>query len=438
MRENGIAPIDVNHRGMSLFECALIGGRDDMCGMLLAAGLDLGTQNPFRITLAQRAFRVLLDCPEMVDAYQNVRASVESIHNADILRLNAVHKIIVGLQHDDLQEQLESNRSLVHGRDMEQYTPLIWAAKRNNIEAVILLLKYGANPNDCCVRGISALSYAAAWSTVELCQKLLDAGAEIRTADDTGRSALLFSLRTNPVNPGIVTLLLEHGADPNNRSEEMEITCLMEATKYPQPSICNVLLDYGAEINAVDQNGQTAGFYAISCDNEAVVDTLIKRGTSLAHRDNNGESIVEHAARSGSTLIMEIIQRAVNHHLVLVLTSSEISNCWTIFYHQRDTYFTGTRKPVEVERKALNDLIRSIQSEDSSTSWLDTDATGPASFADDIEGVATTNLASDDNLEGQNQHADTQSSSETTSLGQPWKITQGLPSGPWASIWWAY
>ncbi|KAF2185368.1 ankyrin [Zopfia rhizophila CBS 207.26] len=440
MRENGIAAIDVNHCGVSLFECALIHGRDDMCSMLLEGGVDLATQNRFGVTLGQRAWRVLLASIQIFDSYHNVRASLESIYSVEILQLNSLHKIIIGLSDKDLISQIESDPTLVHGRDNERYTPLHWAIKRSDVKAVDVLLRNGADPNAVCIRGISPLGYAAAWSTPKCCKKLLDAGANVRSMDDNGRSPILWALRTHPVNLNLITLLLQYGADPNNMSADSRITCLMESSKYPQIEICEALLDHGANIDAVDQNGWTAIFYAISYNNKAAVETLLDREASLISRDKNNESIIEFAARSGSNSIMRLLGEVRIQGLRM--TPKDIDNCWYIFYQQRDEFFSGKREPIESERAALDALIRSINTigsrETRRGSVLDYASSGQCRDEIAGDGGSWASTSEKDYEDEFHDAVETQEKNEEASRGQPWALSQALPAGPWASIWWAF
>jgi ankyrin repeat protein len=184
-------------------------------------------------------------------------------------------------------------------------TPLIGATKYNNPQAVKLLLKHGANPNHQNQSGISALMLAAEQGFYECVKYLCEAGANVDLAP-TGKTAMNMNLGgqtplfcaakeghidivryllENNANPNacnhygvsvlwipcqrglhkIVELLLDYGADmeiaPNGpEAEERSIsgwTPLYAAIKSRQFAVVKILLNYGANPNAVTSLGST-------------------------------------------------------------------------------------------------------------------------------------------------------------------------------------
>ena len=66
----------------------------------------------------------------------------------------------------------------------------------------------------------------------------------------------------------------------------------------------STLLDAGADPNQVDDDGNTALFYAVDSDSQAVVDLLLHHGARLQAHNNSGKNIYQYAknhfnARSG-------------------------------------------------------------------------------------------------------------------------------------------
>ncbi|WP_146117661.1 MULTISPECIES: ankyrin repeat domain-containing protein [Pirellulaceae] len=88
-------------------------------------------------------------------------------------------------------------------------TPFDHAVKNNNVGTAKVLIEYGVDPNDKSSRGVSPLHAAALQGNVEMCQLLLDHGADIHQSE-LGGTPLLAALLSG--NPQLVELLLEHGA----------------------------------------------------------------------------------------------------------------------------------------------------------------------------------------------------------------------------------
>ncbi len=127
---------------------------------------------------------------------------------------------------------LIAHGALVNGRDARGQTALMWAASRNNADAVRLLLQGGA---DLAIRtnnlptgraaqmtvflspqptGFTALLFAVRAGSLEATRALLDAGADINDTLSDGESALVVAAAN--AHWEVANLLLDRGADPNH------------------------------------------------------------------------------------------------------------------------------------------------------------------------------------------------------------------------------
>ena len=105
-----------------------------------------------------------------------------------------------------------SAKSNVHGdpHGIEPYnTPLMMAVLENNIDAVKLLLKNGAEVNHKCRNGFSALSLASELGRNNLVKMLLAYGADLNATDDNGRTPLDLAIWNGHTET--VKVLLSHG-----------------------------------------------------------------------------------------------------------------------------------------------------------------------------------------------------------------------------------
>jgi len=123
---------------------------------------------------------------------------------------------------------------------------LHWAAHWNDLEAVNLLLRAGANPKIANRYGATPLSEAAAAGNAAMIEALLKAGADpkaLTTAD--GETVLMTAARAG--NADAVKVLLDRGADVNARENYKGQTALMWAAAERHPDVVKVLLAHGAD-----------------------------------------------------------------------------------------------------------------------------------------------------------------------------------------------
>jgi ankyrin repeat protein len=125
-----------------------------------------------------------------------------------------------------------------------------------NVELTSLLLKNGAYLR-CISAKTHALTFAVSLGRLEICKELLQHGANVQECNEDGLTPLLAACTAHDCNKDIITLLLEHGADPNVHCEIASydlpsLTPLYEYYVYQRPptlEITKLLLKYGARIS---------------------------------------------------------------------------------------------------------------------------------------------------------------------------------------------
>jgi len=149
--------------------------------------------------------------------------------------------------------------------DSRYRVPALYAVTglRSVLPLARLLLDAGANPTD----GESVF-HAAEHFHKDALELLLQAGAKLNFVGEWGNTAIYFLLRWHdleretPVRQG-VEWLLEHGADPNVRSGKEHETALHIAARRGQsPGVIRLLLNHGADVNATRDDGSTAWLLA--------------------------------------------------------------------------------------------------------------------------------------------------------------------------------
>ena len=135
-----------------------------------------------------------------------------------------------------------------------------------NVEMTRLLLEAGADPNDG-----ESLYHATEQPDLDCLKLLLAHGGKV-----TGSNAIPHSLDWE--NPEGLRLLLEAGGDPNETTPQGDTALHWAVRRNRSPAAIGLLLDHGADIDAVRQDGRTAYALATVSGQTDVADLLAMRG----------------------------------------------------------------------------------------------------------------------------------------------------------------
>jgi ankyrin repeat protein len=127
------------------------------------------------------------------------------------------------------------------------------------------------------VDGTTALHWAAHWNDMDAVNMLLRAGADPKAANRYGATPL--SEAASAGNAAMIEALLGAGADAKTLTTPDGETVLMTAARTGSLSAVKLLLDRGANVNAVEQyKGQTALMWAAAEGHTGIVKLLLERG----------------------------------------------------------------------------------------------------------------------------------------------------------------
>lgn len=127
------------------------------------------------------------------------------------------------------------------------------------------------------------------------------------THDKDGIPALLWAAERGYKQ--LMTLLLDMGADIDiqNKKEWITGTALHKVVVHRDASMVRLLLDKGANIEAVDQLKKTPLHHAITEVFEEMVNLLLERGARLDVKDYRGTTPLEIAVASGADVIISAL-----------------------------------------------------------------------------------------------------------------------------------
>jgi ankyrin repeat protein/truncated hemoglobin YjbI len=172
--------------------------------------------------------------------------------------------------------------------DFQDVTPLCHAVCGGDARTVALLLERGA---EVAPHSGKLLTFAAALNRPDLVATLLDRGADARRVDTLGP--------LDPEERPIADLLVARG---KGVPEAMLARACRADVSRNEVHRARVLLDYGADVNALGREGLTALHYAVRSGKLPLIRLLIERGADVNAPDHEGRSPAAHIAESRARL----------------------------------------------------------------------------------------------------------------------------------------
>lgn len=266
-------------------------------------------------------------------------------------------------------------------KDMIKSTLLICSA-RGNQTLVQLLLDRGANINTFSWLGYTPLHLAIAKGSLAMTKFLLCSNADVNTRHSQSSSTPLQRAAANNY-ADILQTLLEHGAGSNtnchNTDDPSEYTPLRVAVLHKDVASVNVLLNGGADINALHLNGwrlyrpedinlcrtrTTVLFDAVSQQREAIANLLLDRGADVnigdatplcrAVSERNGHMVsllIKHGAHLRTPGVIETLKHFFKGPLVCPSFEEFICEC---FLGEALLAVANTLEPASVAEILIN------------------------------------------------------------------------------------
>jgi len=176
-------------------------------------------------------------------------------------------------------------------RDMQNCTPLQWAAINSHFHIVKYLLNHGADIN---AKGGDLMGTALHWALrqglLHMAIYLLQQNADPLLADNAGFNPLHLAVHSASATSPLLLLYLLVMTDVNPNSFDSDLqTPLMWAAYQGSESLpsLRILLKFGSNPNIRDKNGMNALDWALMRGNIEAADELILYGASLNNQTDN-------------------------------------------------------------------------------------------------------------------------------------------------------
>lgn len=180
--------------------------------------------------------------------------------------------------------------------------------KNGRLDFIQLLLKYGANIDAVSRAGHTPLQIACKHNQEAIVKEFLKRGASMEIKQ--GFTLLQSACRARQLN--LVTLLVDHGADPNGTSKSSLVPPLHNACQRGFLEIAEVLIERGADVEAVTEAGWTALHYACFEGRTNITKMLLTKVGVNIHAVNNDGWTPLHSACANNPMTF-LVRMLLDH-----------------------------------------------------------------------------------------------------------------------------
>ena len=234
----------------------------------------------------------------------------------------------------ELQKLIEQNHASPNWTNADGRTPLLLACNARQVNVARYLVRHGADVNHTDTQGVTALLCASKYGDLEIVKLLLENKADPNLIGLTGVSAVLMA--TCHGNIDIVWFLVRSGADINlkdnnrctpldwakHRNDQQLVHLFEEMIKRGKAlhRMCNnstaakgtdaidwLFKDVPADLNWMDENGDTAVIRAATRGHAAYIKCLVRKGAEINHVNRYGYTAALCAAENNHTEVVAVL-----------------------------------------------------------------------------------------------------------------------------------
>lgn len=243
--------------------------------------------------------------------------SVSSMEELDAEGMSALHWAARRNHIEMMRVMLDAGADINIAEDSEKMsgtTPLHIACIYGNIEMVKLLMEYGADDSIMNVSGNTAAHYAVkeieSYIKVdyEKRAKIVELLNNIDIPRNDGKTPLILVQDGNYNDAGAITpILIGRGADVNHADNAGNTALLVQTYWHCNKDVVKELVRAGADVNARNANGDTALHMALRGGNENVARLLIKKGADYEIANNKGQTPADIAVEKGYETVIALM-----------------------------------------------------------------------------------------------------------------------------------
>jgi cytohesin len=186
------------------------------------------------------------------------------------------------------------------------------AAENGDVNKINELLAAGVDVNAAHPQNATVLYHALESPVLraEIIRLLVDSGVNMSSTPLYWAAAAMITASDKNEVTKAMSILIEAGADVNEREPKKGPTVLMVAAGRGSDPLVDLLLRSGAKINATTKSGRTALAIAVAGRHTETVKLLIEAGANLKKADKQGNTHLMIAQSKGSEEIVKLLKEA--------------------------------------------------------------------------------------------------------------------------------
>ncbi|MGM0608450.1 MAG: ankyrin repeat domain-containing protein [Candidatus Muiribacteriota bacterium] len=181
---------------------------------------------------------------------------------------------------------------------------LTLAIQKRNFENAKVIMDYGADINYDFLQH-TAFTYALNLEQYKIAEYMIEKGLEVNSVNKMGDTPLIKSIRKGTYR--LTYQLILNDADIEKRERFNDYTPLMQAASVDNFRAANLLIERGADIDFINENGETAFEIAVKSDSDKIVLRLIEKGAN--HKISSSDDFVPliHFVRQENSKMVEYL-----------------------------------------------------------------------------------------------------------------------------------
>lgn len=180
--------------------------------------------------------------------------------------------------------------NVINSKDRNGNSPLSIAVSNRDLEMMNFLIENGADVNIEDYFRMPPIYYAVTKGTTEMIELLINKKASINGYfSHAGEKRTLVGWAIDKNSPEKVEVLLKHGASPNGKFDLLaysQNSCLHAAIEKNYSRIVELLIEYRADVNVKNEQGQTPIYLAISSKRPKIIKLLYDNGADIDNVKN--------------------------------------------------------------------------------------------------------------------------------------------------------